>query len=101
MARVAEAEPPAQTPWEMGGSQSDEAAGRGGRGRAEGGLGMAPVAEAEPPAQTSWEMALSQLDNVAALLRLDPAVREVLRYPQRELTGNFPARLDGGSRRVW
>jgi len=32
---------------------------------------------------------------------LDPAMREVLRLPQRELTVNFPVRMDNGTVRVF
>jgi glutamate dehydrogenase (NAD(P)+) len=53
------------------------------------------------PQQTAWEMALSQLDNVAELIRLDEGVLEVLRHPKRELTVNFPVRMDDGSIRVF
>jgi glutamate dehydrogenase (NAD(P)+) len=54
---------------------------------------------AYPPAerQNIWEMALSQLDAVAELLRLHPSMHELLRYPKRELTVNFPVKMDDGS----
>ncbi len=46
-------------------------------------------------------MALSQLDGVAAHLRMDPGMLEVLRHPKRELTVNFPVQMDDGSLRVF
>jgi glutamate dehydrogenase (NAD(P)+) len=49
----------------------------------------------------AWDTALSQLENVAALLRLDPNIHEVLRHPKRELTVNFPVKMDDGSLRVF
>jgi glutamate dehydrogenase (NAD(P)+) len=45
-------------------------------------------------------MALSQLDRVAELIRLDPGIHQVLRYPKRELTVNFPVNMDDGSLRM-
>src|SRR6266542_5475413 len=47
------------------------------------------------------ETALTQLDNVAALLRLDDGMREVLRHPKRELTVNFPVEMEDGGLRVF
>ena len=42
------------------------------------------------------EMAQAQLDHVARLLELDPGLLECLRHPKRELTVNFPVRMDDG-----
>lgn len=46
-------------------------------------------------------MALSQLDAIAGVIHLDPGVLEILRHPKRELTVNFPVRMDDGSIRVF
>jgi glutamate dehydrogenase (NAD(P)+) len=65
---------------------------------------MAAVAERkreQKPEQGIWEMAQSQLDRVAEVIRLDDDSRAVLRCPKRELTVNFPVRMDDGSIRVF
>jgi len=51
--------------------------------------------------ENPYQVALQQFDQVADLLNLDPGIREVLRYPKRELTVNFPVRMDDGSVRVY
>src|ERR1700730_1788690 len=51
--------------------------------------------------QSAWKVALQQYDRAADLLNLGPAVREVLRYPKREVTVHFPVQLDDGSSRVY
>lgn len=50
---------------------------------------------------SSFEVAQKQFDIVADLLNLDPNIREVLRYPKRELTVHFPVRMDDGSTRMF
>ena len=46
-----------------------------------------------------FETARQQIDIVADLIGLDPGIREVLKHPKRELTVNFPVRMDDGSYR--
>jgi len=48
-----------------------------------------------------FETAKKQVDIVADLLGLDGGIREVLKHPKRELTVNFPVRMDDGSYRVY
>ena len=48
-----------------------------------------------------FETAKQQIDIVADLIGLDVGVREVLKHPKRELTVNFPVRMDDGSYRVY
>jgi len=48
-----------------------------------------------------FETAKQQVDIVADILGLTPGVREVLKHPKRELTVNFPVRLDDGSYKVF
>ena len=48
-----------------------------------------------------FETAKRQIDIVADLLGLDPGVRQILKHPKRELTVNFPVRMDNGSYRVF
>jgi glutamate dehydrogenase (NAD(P)+) len=45
--------------------------------------------------------AMQQLQIVAEHLNLDPGLHEVLKHPQRELTVNFPVKLDNGTTRVF
>jgi glutamate dehydrogenase/leucine dehydrogenase len=48
-----------------------------------------------------FETAKRQVDIVADLIGLDGGFREVLKHPKRELTVNFPVRMDDGSLRVY
>jgi glutamate dehydrogenase (NAD(P)+) len=48
-----------------------------------------------------FETARKQIDIVADLLTLDPGMRQILKHPKRELTVNFPVRMDDGSYRVF
>ena len=48
-----------------------------------------------------FHIAQQQFDKAADLLDLPDSVREVLRVPQRELTVNFPVKLDNGSTKVY
>jgi len=48
-----------------------------------------------------FETAKRQVDIVADLIGLDGGLREVLKHPKRELTVNFPVRMDNGSLRVF
>src|SRR3984893_6196388 len=52
-------------------------------------------------ALTAFEVAQRQFDEAAEAMGLDPAMREVLRVPQRELIVNFPVRMDNGTVRVF
>lgn len=45
----------------------------------------------------AFEMAQRQFDNVAELLKLDPQVREFLRWPMREFAFRIPVRMDDGT----
>ena len=49
----------------------------------------------------AFEMAQSQFDHVAELLKLDPQVREILRWPLREYHFRIPVRMDDGTIRVF
>ena len=48
-----------------------------------------------------YHNALQQLDIAARHLELDAGLHEILKYPQRELTVNFPVRLENGSTQVF
>ena len=49
----------------------------------------------------AFEMAQRQFDHVADLLKLEPHVREILRWPLREFAFRIPVRMDDGSIRVF
>ncbi len=48
-----------------------------------------------------FEIAQRQLDEAAALLKLDPAVHELLRWPIRELHVTLPVKMDDGSTKIF
>ncbi len=48
-----------------------------------------------------FETARKQIDIVADIIGINGGLREVLKHPKRELTVNFPVRLDDGSFRVF
>jgi glutamate dehydrogenase (NAD(P)+) len=50
---------------------------------------------------SAFDVAQRQFDEAAEAMNLDPAMREVLRVPQRELIANFPVRMDNGTVRVF
>ncbi len=41
-----------------------------------------------------FKIAQQQLDKVAEKLKLKRGIKEYLRYPERELTVNFPVKMD-------
>jgi glutamate dehydrogenase len=49
----------------------------------------------------AFEMAQRQFDHVASLLKLDPQVCEMLRWPMREFHFRIPVRMDDGTLRVF
>ena len=53
------------------------------------------------PREDAWEVALRQFQIAADLLGLKRGVRELLAHPKRELTVNFPVKLEDGSVRVF
>lgn len=48
-----------------------------------------------------YQMALKQLDYVAGIMNLDSDIHQVLKHPKRELTVNFPVRMDSGEINVF
>ncbi|MBI3873407.1 MAG: Glu/Leu/Phe/Val dehydrogenase [candidate division Zixibacteria bacterium] len=48
-----------------------------------------------------FAIAQRQLDEAAAILKLDKATHEALRWPMRELHVHFPVKMDDGSTRVF
>ncbi len=52
-----------------------------------------------PPAPLA--AALEQFERAAEYVRLEPALREILRVPRREWTFHFPVEMDDGSTRVF
>ncbi|HEY1732580.1 MAG TPA: Glu/Leu/Phe/Val dehydrogenase [Terriglobales bacterium] len=49
----------------------------------------------------SFQIAQAQFDKVAEYLGLDPATRELLRYPMREFHFAIPARMDDGTVKIF
>ena len=49
----------------------------------------------------SFEIARQQLAIVAEKINLAPDIHEVLKHPQRELTTNFPVKMDDGSMQMF
>jgi glutamate dehydrogenase (NAD(P)+) len=57
---------------------------------------ISPTGAANP-----YVTAQRQFDQAASILELDPGMRQVLREVRRELTVNFPVRMDGGGIRIF
>jgi len=53
------------------------------------------------PKEDAWQVALKQFHIAAEMLGLKRGVRELLANPKRELTVNFPVKLEDGSVRVF
>ncbi len=51
----------------------------------------------EPEVLNPFQVAVAQFDAAAERLNLSPELRAILRIPKRELTVNFPVRMDNGS----
>lgn len=49
----------------------------------------------------AFEMAQAQLDEAAALLGLDSAMHEFLRWPQKEFSARLPVKMDDGTTKVF
>ena len=60
---------------------------------------MTTVTEKKP--LDAWEMAVSQVHKVAEMINLDPGMTEILTHCKRELTVNFPVKMDDGSVKVF
>ena len=58
---------------------------------------MTTVAEETNP----YQIALQQLDNVAKIIHLDDSLHGILQKPKRELTVNFPVKMDAGGTRMF
>jgi glutamate dehydrogenase (NAD(P)+) len=64
-------------------------------------LSPARPLEKAPAEPDPWHMALQQLDAAAKRLQLDPGIHARLSTCQRELTVNFPVRMDDGTVRIF
>ncbi|HEX9068045.1 MAG TPA: Glu/Leu/Phe/Val dehydrogenase [Ktedonobacterales bacterium] len=53
------------------------------------------------PQLNPYKMAVAQFEEAAERLDLDEGMREMLRVPKRELSVNFPVRLDNGKLKVY
>jgi glutamate dehydrogenase (NAD(P)+) len=59
---------------------------------------MAPTPAEKP---NPFKIAQQQLDEAAALLKLEPALHELLRWPLRELHVTLPVKMDDGSTKIF
>ena len=55
----------------------------------------------EPEPETAYSVAIEQFTSVANRMGIDPGLQQILSSPMRELTVNFPVRMDDGSIRVF
>ncbi len=62
---------------------------------------MAAQLDVVAPREDPWAVALRQFNRAADHLPLKRGIREFLAYPKRELTVNFPVKMDDGSVRVF
>jgi glutamate dehydrogenase/glutamate dehydrogenase (NAD(P)+) len=51
--------------------------------------------------RTPYQMALEQLNKCAKIMKLDPNMHEILKYPKRVLCVNIPVRMDDGRIKVF
>jgi len=51
--------------------------------------------------ESPYQMALRQFDEAVKYLKLKRGIVEYLRYPKRELTVNFPVKMDNGSVKIF
>ncbi len=55
----------------------------------------------EVKTENPFEIAQAQIDGVGRRMKLDPGLLDVLKWPSRELTVNFPVKMDDGTIRVF
>ena len=55
----------------------------------------------KPNSYNPYVSAQTQFDNVAAMINLEPGVRELLRQPLREIHFTIPVKMDDGSTKVF
>lgn len=55
----------------------------------------------EPPSVNPFKIAQRQFDEAAEMLELEPAMRELLRWPRREYKFTIPVRMDNGDARIF
>ena len=53
------------------------------------------------PEPNAFEIAQQQLDQAAEIMKLDPAIHELLRWPLRELHVTLPVHMDDGSTKIF
>ncbi|HIC88071.1 MAG TPA: Glu/Leu/Phe/Val dehydrogenase [Anaerolineae bacterium] len=59
------------------------------------------MSEQEQSKTNPFQIAQQQLDEAAEILKLEPALHEMLRWPMRELHFTIPVRMDSGEVRVF
>jgi glutamate dehydrogenase (NAD(P)+) len=55
----------------------------------------------QPARPNPFEIAQRQLDDAAAIMKLDPAIHELLRWPLRELHVTLPVKMDDGTTKIF
>jgi glutamate dehydrogenase (NAD(P)+) len=64
-------------------------------------IAPSPKEKIMPEQLNAFDMAQKQFDHVAKLLKLDPVVSEILRWPMREYSFRIPVRMDNGTTRIF
>ena len=62
---------------------------------------VGPTVSPDGKGLNPFEIAQRQLDEAAALLHLDPALHEFLRWPMRELHVTLPVKMDDGTTKIF
>ena len=62
---------------------------------------MTPTVSSDGRRLNPFEIAQRQLDEAAAVLKLDPATHELLRWPLRELHVTLPVKMDDGATKIF
>ena len=62
---------------------------------------LRPTVSPDGKGLNPFEIAQRQLDEAAALLQLDPALHEFLRWPMRELHVTLPVKMDDGTTKIF
>lgn len=65
------------------------------------GLNGKPATAPETTRDSAYATALAQFDRAAQILHLDAGMTSILRSPRRELTVNFPVKMDNGDVRTF
>jgi glutamate dehydrogenase (NAD(P)+) len=59
------------------------------------------MSDPKPVRPNPFEIAQRQLDDAAAIMKLDPGIHELLRWPLREMHVTLPVKMDDGTTKVF